>query len=120
MAWSKKKTMKAFNKAIGEFKFTYAINYDGEVYSYNVETGSMRINPIPIIIEYKNDEGKVSNLNKINYLRRFINRDLKKAMFKFRNGQAYDVANLMSPIATLLGIQYSLKKLYERELNRNE
>jgi hypothetical protein len=26
------------------------------------------------------------------------------------------VAQLMSPIATLLGIQYSLKKLYEKEV----
>lgn len=108
--------MKAFNEALREFKFTYAVNYDGEVYKYDDKLGTMRINPIPILIEFKKDEGREKNIIKINRLRQFINKDLKKAKFKFRNGQAYDVAQLMSPIATLLGIQYSLKKLYEKEV----
>lgn len=118
--WSKRRTMKAFNESLNNFRFTYAKNYNGEVYKYDDKLGEMRINPIPIIIEFKKDEGKNKNILKINRLRQFINKDLKKAKFKFRNGQAYDVANLMSPIATLLGIQYSLKKLYEKEVKRDE
>jgi hypothetical protein len=112
--WSKKKTKKAYDKCLANFVFTYAINYNGEVYKYDDVTGQMRINPIPIIVELRRYEGKQKDKLKIRELKQYIVKDLKKSKFMFRNGTNYDVANLMSPIATLLGVLYGLNKLQER------
>lgn len=113
--WSKSRTLKAYNEALNNFKFTYPTNYNGEVYKYDETTGQMRINPIPIIVslKYTRNSYKQDIMN-IRELKQFVIKDLKRAKFKFRNGTNYDVANLMSPIATLLGILYGLNKLQER------
>lgn len=118
--WTKKKTKKAYDKCLNNFIFTYAENYNGEVYAYDDRVGTMKINPIPIIITLKKDEGSVKNKQKIRELQRNINKDLKVAQFKFRNGTMYDVASLMSPIATLLGIKYTLRILYNKEVVRGK
>ena len=106
--------MKAYNKSMNNFRFIYPSNYDGKVYEYNQETGAMRINPIPIIVELKHDDGKRLNKLKIRELKQYLIKDLKKAKFKFRNGDKYEVAHMMSPIATLLGVLYGLNKLFEK------
>lgn len=111
-------TKKFYNKQLKKFKFTYPVNYNGEVYRFNEDTHTMDINPIPIIVELKHDEGKKKNLDDIRIMKDLIEKDLKVATFKFEHGDGFVVQQLMAPIATLLGIKQGLKKLEEKERKR--
>lgn len=110
-------TKKLYNKQLKKFKFIYPVNYNEEIYRLN-ENYTMDIKPIPIIVELKRDEGKKKNLDEIRIMQDLIEKDLKVATFKFEHGDLFVVQQLMSPIATLLGIKLGLKKLEEKERKR--
>lgn len=104
-----------YDKALNAFSYIYPKNYDGKVYEMNDDM--ITINPIPIIIRIKRKEDKVRDVQKIVKLQGYINKDLKIAMFRFRHGDMFTITKLMPQIATLLGIQYSLRKLLWRTKN---
>lgn len=111
----KSRKKRLYDKDLNQFKFTYPKNYDGKVYEFN--ENRLTINPIPVIVELRHNEGYTKDKLKINAIRHRINRDIRKAQFQFRHADAFKITQLMSPMALLLGIRYGLKKLEERLSN---
>ncbi len=113
-------TKKKYNKHLKKFRFIYLQNYNGDIYSIDENTKSIRINPIPIIVELIKDEGKKINLQNIRTMIDFTNHDLKILKFKARHASAFDLEELMPLIATSLGIKYGLGKLEAKERKRED
>ena len=105
-----RKTTKFLNK---EFTFEAFENYDQPIYDFSKDK-SVKINPIPIIVKLKNDDGTEQNKRKLKVLMELTHKELRRLSFSLKHGDLFVINESLPRIAFLLGVKYSVSKLLEK------